>query len=83
MTVDDSIHLTGPYGDDYPARVVFDDFGDDGVPASGAMQTQDEDGEWHTVKQLEPPRIATYWADYERSADEAVADAFAHLWSAA
>lgn len=74
MTTDDTILLTGLHGDDYPARVVFDDFDDSGVPHSGLMQVQDEDGEWHTVERLEPPRVAAYWADFERCADDVAAE---------
>lgn len=83
MTTDDTILLTGLHGDDYPARVVFDDFDDAGVPASGAMQTQDDDGQWHTVARLDDQRVAAYWADLQRWADEAAADATTLLRSAA
>lgn len=83
MTADDSIHLTGPYGDDYPVRVVFDDFDDAGVPASGVMQSQGDDGKWHTVARLDDRRVAAYWADFKRWFGEAAADAALLLRSAA
>jgi hypothetical protein len=82
MIADDTILLTGLHGDDYQARVLFDDFDDAGVPASGVMQTQDDDGQWHTVARLDDRRVAAYWADLKRWADEAY-DAAALLRSAA
>lgn len=83
MTTDDTILLTGLHGDDYPARVVFDDFDDAGVPAAGVMQITDDDGQHHTIRRLSYQEVAMYWADLEKLRKDAAAEDLIDQWRTA
>lgn len=85
MTTDDTIHLTGLHGDDYPARVVFDieDYPDGEKPVHAELQIQDEDGKWHTVRTLKPAQVDAYWADLEKLRKDAAAEDLIDQWRTA
>lgn len=78
MIADDTILLTGLHGDEYPARVAFDDFDDDGKPAQGFLQFESS-GKWHTLRALSHAELAMYWADFKAWQAAAVADAIAQF----
>ncbi len=79
MIADDTILLTGLHGDDYPARVAFDDFDDAGTPA---LRRHADPGRARGVAHRGAPgrhaRRRLLGRPASAEADEAAADAAAY-----
>lgn len=85
MIADDTIHLTGLHGDDYPARVTFEveEYPDGDAPVSAELQIQDDDGQWHTLRTLKYEQMTAYWADLEKLRADAAAEDLIDQWRTA
>lgn len=67
---DDTIYFTGPHGVDIPGKVIFQIDPETDKPEAAVLQVRDDDGEWHTVADLDEARMWAYWADFEAWAND-------------